>query len=106
MPKLLESSKHLSARWLPNSSWPLLGRLLVYALGRLGSILEAFRFDFHARMEARYHLNLTNPSSSGKTARKLKTAVLPKCFARQRRVPATVRASKQGGFGSGLSREN
>ena len=32
---------HLSPNWLEYSSWALLGRLLVGALGQLGSILEA-----------------------------------------------------------------
>ena len=69
--KTARKLKNLSPGWLENSSWALLGRLLVGALGRLGSILEAFWPDFHAKMERRWHLNPINPSSYVKTARKL-----------------------------------
>ena len=68
-----EFERHLSPSWLPTSFWVLFGRLLVGALGRLRSILEAFWSDFHAKMEPRWHLNLISPRSYGKTARKLKT---------------------------------
>ena len=68
-----EFERHLSPSWLPNSSWMLFGRLLVGSLGRLRSILEAFWSDFHAKMEPRWHLNLINPRSYAKIARKLKT---------------------------------
>ena len=70
-----DSGRHLSPSWLQNSSWALLGRLLVGALGRLGSIFEAFWSDFHAKIEPRWHLNAIISSSYVKTARQLKTII-------------------------------